>query len=354
MNELNDLPIKEILTGATPLIKSVIDTFVTPKLEIFKKRLSLDYKKYYVPSEENFSEYLHRTYKRVSIINTLVFNNTQVVLKEIYHPLTLSNNNSKPVERYKISSFPKSLFSKYEKLLITDNAGMGKSTIVKKLFLDTIDEGIGIPIIVELRRLNKDKDILSEIQEQVNALEKQFDSTLLLELISEGGFIIFLDGYDEIPLSDREIVTSDIQNFISKASNNTFVLTSRPENALKSFGDFQEVRIEPLKRKEAFELLRKYDKQGQISSLLIKKIEETEMNNISEFLTNPLLISLLFTAFQHKQTIPFKKYIFYRQVYDANFESHDLTKGDSFTHDKYTNLEIDDFHRVLRHTGYSC
>ncbi len=78
------------------------------------------------------------------------------------------------------------------------------------------------------------------------------------------------------------------------------------------------------------------------------------MKNIAEFLTNPLLVSLLFTAFQHKQTIPFKKHIFYRQVYDANFESHDLTKGDSYTHDKYSKLEIDDFHRVLRHIGYSC
>jgi hypothetical protein len=78
------------------------------------------------------------------------------------------------------------------------------------------------------------------------------------------------------------------------------------------------------------------------------------MDNISEFLTNPLLVSLLFTAFQHRQTIPFKKHIFYRQVYDANFESHDLTKGDSYTHDKYSKLEIDDFHKILRHIGFSC
>lgn len=355
MSEINEtFPLKEILTAAGPLIKSVIDTFVTPKLEKLKKRFTSDYKKYYVPSEENFSEYLHRTYKRISIINTLVFNNTQKLLKEIYLPLTLTNNSVKPEEKYRITEYPTALLNAYEKLLITDNAGMGKSTLVKKLFLDTIDEKVGIPIIVELRRLSKDKKIINEIQEQVNALEKEFDSTLLLELLSEGGFVIFLDGFDEIPLSDREIVTTDIQNFISKASNNKFILTSRPESALKGFGDFQEVRIEPLKRKEAFELLRKYDKQGQVSTLLIKKIEESEMNNISEFLTNPLLVSLLFTAFQHRQTIPFKKHIFYRQVYDANFESHDLTKGDSYTHDKHTKLEIDDFHRVLRHIGYSC
>ena len=355
MIEANEtLPVKEILTAAGPFIKSVVDTFVTPKLENLKKRFLLDYNKYHVPTEEHFSEYFYRTYKRVTIINTLVFNNSQRFIKDIYLPLTLIQKTEKKELKYKINTYPTVLLKKYGKLLITDNAGMGKSTLMKKIFLDTIDEKKGIPILIELRRLSKDKTIISEIQEQLNSLAKDFNNSLLLELITEGGFVILLDGYDEIALSDREIVTKDLQSFISKASNNTFILTSRPESALKSFGDFQEVKIEPLKKKEAFELLRKYDKQGSISTLLIKKLEESDMENISEFLTNPLLVSLLFTAFQHKQTIPFKKHIFYRQVYDANFESHDLTKGDSYTHDKYTKLEIDDFHRVLRHIGYSC
>lgn len=355
MNNTDALPIKELLTAASPLIKAVVDTYVTPKLENIKKRFSTDYKKYHIPTEEHFSEYFHRTYKRVSLINTLVFNNSEKYLKDIYIPLTLLYKTDREVEhRFKINSFPSRLLAKSEKILITDNAGMGKSTLVKKIFLDTIDQKKGIPIIVELRRLSKDKTIVIEIQEQINSLVKDFDNNLLLELLSEGGFVILLDGYDEIQLSERDKVTIDIQSFISKASNNKFILTSRPENALTGFGDFKEVKIEPLKRKEAFELLRKYDKKGSISSLLIKKLEETEMENVFEFLTNPLLVSLLFTAFKHKQTIPFKKYIFYRQVYDANFELHDLTKGDSFRHHKYCKLEIDDFHRVLRHIGISC
>ena len=355
MIETNDsLPVKEILTAAGPFIKSIVDTYVTPKLENLKKRFSLDYNKYHVPTEEHFSEYFHRTYKRISIVNTLVFNNSQRFLKEIYLPLTLIKKTEKKEFKFKITSFPDDLLNEFEKVLITDNAGIGKSTLMKKIFLDSIDKKKGIPLLIELRRLTKEKKVIDEIQEQINAIDGDFNNSLLLELLNEGGFIILLDGYDEIPLSDREIVTADIQSFITKASRNKFILTSRPENALKGFGDFQEFKIEPLKKKEAFELLRKYDKQGPVSSLLIKKLEESEMANISEFLTNPLLVSLLFTAFQHKQTIPFKKHIFYRQVYDANFESHDLTKGDSYTHDKYSKLEIDDFHRVLRHIGFSC
>lgn len=350
----DQISVKEILTIASPYIKSVIDTYVKPKIEKLKNRFSLDYNKYHVPLEDHFSEYFHRTYKRISIINTLVFNNSQKYLQDIYIPLTITRKGESKDLNYKIDSFPDKLLNQYEKILITDNAGMGKSTLMKKLFIDCIDNKKGIPILIELRRLNKNKQIFEEIKEQINPLEKEFSEILLLELLKEGGFIILLDGYDEISLSDREIVTTDIQNFIYKASKNTFILTSRPESALTSFGDFQDFEIEPLKKKEAFELLRKYDKQGSISKLLIKKLEESDMSNVNEFLTNPLLVSLLFTAFQHRQAIPFKKHIFYRQVYDANFESHDLTKGDSYTHNKYCKLEIDDFHRVLRHIGFSC
>ena len=75
---------------------------------------------------------------------------------------------------------------------------------------------------------------------------------------------------------------------------------------------------------------------------------------INDFLQNPLLVSLLFAAFDYKQIIPLKKHIFYRQVYDAYFDSHDLSKGDNYIHDKASGLDIDDFNRVLRSIGYNC
>lgn len=350
MIDSNDsIALKEVLTVASPLIKTMVDTFVTPKLVAFRDKFKP--KKNYFPTEENFTEYYHRTYKKLIVINTLVFNNSQRFLTDIYLPLTIVANDKQKV---KIEGFPTNISDEYGNILITDTAGMGKSTIMKTIFLDSIHRNIGIPLFIELRRLNKNKTILDEIKEQLNSINKQFDSELLLELLAEGGFILILDGYDEIALSDKDSVTSNLQEFISKASNNRFFITSRPEKTLSSFGNFQEFKISPLNKKEAFELLRKYDNQGPISNLLIKKLQEQEMGNIEEFLTNPLLVSLLFTAFEHKQAIPFKKYLFYRQVYDANFESHDLTKGDSYIHDKYSKLEIDDFHRVLRHIGFNC
>lgn len=349
---------KETLDTVSPIITSVVEKVLVPTVLKMKERFNLDYQKYHKPLENSFNEYLHRTYKKVCIINTLVFNNSQMLLEEVYIPLTIIKNNKdieEEKEEYLISSFPQTLLRRYNKILITDSAGMGKSTIVKKMFIDTIKEGIGIPILIELRRLNKERKIIDLIKEQISPLHEEFNEKLLLELLYEGNFIIYLDGYDEIPLSDRNIVTEDIQDFINKASRNFFIITSRPEETLRGFGEFQEFKIEPLKKKEAYELLRKYDRQGQIAPLLIKKIKESEIdNNISDFLINPLLVSLLFSAFYHKQAIPLKKHLFYRQVYDANFENHDLTKGDSFTHEKSSQLDIEDFQRILRHLGFLC
>ncbi|MGQ3013489.1 MAG: NACHT domain-containing protein [Flavobacteriales bacterium] len=354
MENIDPSIIRGILTTATPLIKSVIETFVHPKLEQLKKRFSTDYNKYHVPTEEHFSEYLHRTYKKLSIVNTLVFSNSQKLLKEIYQPLTISSEGQEFIERYKVKSFPQELLSNCNRILITDNAGMGKSTLLKKIFLDAINEKQGIPILVELRRLSKEHKIIHEIQEQINSLVKDFDKNLLGELLYEGGFLILLDGYDEIAISEKEEVTLDVQSFISKAANNFFVLTSRPENALTSFGEFRGYHIEPLEQKEAYQLLKKYDKSGTVSKALIKKLQEPGMHGVKEFLANPLLVSLLFTAYQYKQQIPFKKHIFYRQVYDANFERHDLSKGGAYIHNKYSGLDIDEFHKVLRHLGILC
>lgn len=348
---------KEILsatmTTVTPLIQSIVEVYVTPKLKMLRDKD----KNNKLPKRENFTEYFHRTFKRLAVMNTLVFHNSQLLLTDIYIPLSIrqiKKQQDSVSNKIKIDNFPQKLSDEFNNILITDTAGMGKSTMMKKIFISAIYERSGIPLFIELRRLNKSKKLLDEIQEQLNSLEKDFDKQLLLELLAQGDFIIILDGYDEITLIDKEVVTTDIQEFISKASNNRFFITSRPENALSCFGGFQEFRIEPLSKNEAFTLLRKYDNQGKVSSLLIEKLKEKEMGNIGDFLTNPLLVTLLFTAFEYKQTIPLKKHLFYRQVFDSNFEMHDLTKGDSFIHEKKSKLQIDDFDRVLRYLSFYC
>jgi hypothetical protein len=341
----------------TPNIKEVIST----KIDFFIKNINLKYKEMLIPRGEHFEEYLLRAYEKYQNINTLVFHNSQRLLKDIYVPQTLVKENqfNGNIEIEKITEFPSKLVKKYKKLLITDTAGMGKSTIMKRMFIDVVDncmKEIGIPIYIELNRLGKNYGILEEIKELLKSLSNDFDNDLLLRLIQSGGFIFFLDGYDEISISDKENVTNNIQDFISKAGiNNYYIMTSRLDVSLASFGDFQSFKIAPLEKGEAFELLKKYDlsNKKELSSKLIELLNTGQYKTIDEYLQNPLLVSLLFTAYDYNRSIPFEKHRFYNVVFDAYFEKHDSSKPIK-NRDKYSGLNYDSFDRVLRFVGFRC
>jgi len=342
-------------------LESIVEKLITPKLEEFAEWCKDKYNEYLIPTAEHFEEYLGRAYNKYSIINTLVFHNSQRLLKEIYVAQTLvkENTSEDDKETTKIDRLPVSLIKKYKKILITDTAGMGKSTMMKYMFIDLIDHGledVGIPICIELNRLNKDRTILKEIQEGLSSLSEEFDIELLLKLVQNGGFIFFLDGYDEISIADRDKVTQDIKDFISKASTgNYFILTSRPEGNLSSFGDFQSFTIQPLTKDEAYELLGKYDlsKKKELSGNLVELLQSGEYDSIDEFLENPLLVSLLFTAYDYNRSIPFEKHRFYGVVFEAYFEKHDNTKPIK-NRQKHSGLNYDGFDRILRYLGYDC
>ena len=314
-----------------------------------------------MPRAEPFEEYLLRTYDKYSSINTLANPNSQFRLKDIYITQTLEKKNcfESDDDATTIDQLPVGLIKKYKKLLIIDTAGMGKSTIMKYMLVDLIDnciKDVGIPIFIELNRLNKNRSILVEIQKELNSLSKEFDNDILLSFIQKGGFIFFLDGYDEISISDRNEVTNDIQTFISKAgSENYYILSSRQDDNLASFGDFQSFKIRDLTKKDAYELLTRYDvsSQRKISTELIKELKTGKYNSIDEYLVNPLLVSLLYIAFHYKAEIPLKKHQFYRQVYNALYNEHKLAQGQK-PHEKRSKLDIDEFNRVLRYVGYEC
>src|SRR5690606_21672442 len=125
--------------------------------------------------EYNFDSYLTQRYEKFLTIDTLVFPNKQTLLDVLYQPLTLScqdgNRNSK-VE-IKIDNYPDNLIPEYFRVIIEDTAGMGKSTITKKLFQSIILEKKGIPILIELSQINNKNNILKEIQNKLSTIGKK-------------------------------------------------------------------------------------------------------------------------------------------------------------------------------------
>ncbi len=340
---------KDLVPFVTPFIPSIIDVFVKPKLQKLSKFLKTNSSNVF-SIETKFAEYLERSYKKHSFLPILIFQNRQSSLEDIYIPLTVRTENRE--KSFLIDTYPIDFLPTYKKVLIRDTAGMGKSTLMKRLFLSCLESKSGIPVFIELRKLERNDSILNFICKELNSIDDEVDQDFISQLIKEGNFIFFFDGYDEISQDERADITQNIHNFISKTSNNLFIMTSRPETSLASFPDFMEFDIQPLKLEEAFSLLRKYDKHSNLSEEIISKLQGRTLESVKDFLKNPLLVSLLYKSYEYKPTIPLKKHNFYRQVFDALFESHDLTKEGHYIRDKYCQLDTDSFHAVLRSLGF--
>ncbi|PTX63991.1 NACHT domain-containing protein [Kordia periserrulae] len=339
------------------LILPVVKDIALPKIQsIFKKFQIRNTDEESV--EKQLHEYLKRRYTKFETIDTLVLTNSPTKLEDFYQPLTVSylkRYEGEKVEKkdIKIDRYPGELLPLHKKVIIEDTAGMGKSTIIKKLFLSIIEQKVGIPVLIELSRIKEKNSILKEIQNQMSSIGKKINQDVILKLINEGNFIFLFDGYDEIALADREFTIRELHSFIEKAGDNYFLITSRPEESLASFGDFQKFHVNPLEKKEAYELLKKYDKQSyhKIADNLINELKDSD-ESLEEYLENPFLVSLLHKSYEYKKDIPLKKTQFYEQVYDALFEAHDLSKEGYLKREKYSKLHKDDFQQVLRGIAY--
>lgn len=335
---------KLLLDAAKPTLGHYLDKIL--------EQLDLAYQTTLKKDREHFMRYLERTDKKFSEIRPVGFREA-LNFNDIYIPLTLELDNRKK-EEYVIDSFPKELVLKHKHLLIVDNAGMGKSTISKRMFMKAYEDGsCGIPIFVELRHLSEEHNILKEIFLQIENLSSDFNEKLLKILLEKGDFVIFLDGYDEISLSEKSEVTKSLQAFVEKLPNTIFILTSRQDDALTGFQSFCQYSIKQLEEEDAYRLLSNLDNKGKKSKHLIEVLKDRKIDGIKEFLVNPLLVTLLYTAFDFEQTIPTKKHLFYDQVFNAFFQQHDFSKEGVWVHDKKSKLEKDDFERILRCLGFA-
>lgn len=240
-----------------------------------------------------------------------------------------------------------------DNIMIIDNAGMGKSTLSRYISILSISSKKYIPIIIELRKIKRDHSIWEELFSQLDMFDRHLEISKIKEQLRHGGFIVIFDGFDEVTDENKPYVITWIKEFVSKASENKYILTSRQESALASFGEFIEYAIQPLKELDAFDMILQFGKENECSKRLVQCIKEDSISTptFREFLSNPLMVSLLYRTYQYTNDLPRKKNEFYSQVYDALYCDHDKTK-EGFIRPKRCGLSKNEFENVLRWLGW--
>lgn len=350
------ISIESVIELAKPWALKIIEEKVVPFV-INKGKDLYSRERQLSKIRKQMCEYLSRTKAQCSTINSLSFPNVLKKINDIYEPLSISSLDTVEERVHKITR-GSCLFDIYQHILIIDNAGMGKSTLLKKLVIDTIEYTDFVPIYIELRTLN-DASISEQISNLIGIDFEQHST-----LIKEFPFAYFFDGVDEIPLDKKDEIIKRIKVFSEEFINSKIVITSRPDQSLLELHSFSRFKIKPLEIHQSYSLLKLYDANSfnignslTLSKKLISEIEQMrdkDSISILEFLTTPLYVSLLFSSYKYKPVIPRRKDLFYSQVFESLFETHDLSKETGYVRRKQSGLDITEFSLLLRRLAFWC
>lgn len=115
-------------------------------------------------AKDKINQYLYNMMQRYGEVKTILHGNNPKLFYDVYYPLSLSING-RPIA----ADTTPSLFRRRQALIITADAGSGKSMLVKHLFNSAIKSSYKIPFVIELRYLNSSNDTLDKfIDDQIS------------------------------------------------------------------------------------------------------------------------------------------------------------------------------------------
>lgn len=289
----------------------------------------------------SFNKYISHSYKKNTVTKTLLYKDSSVDIDKLYVELNLSYKDDILTTNELINSL-----SAGNRYIISATAGAGKSFLAKKIFKSLISSKKFIPIFIELRNLNNTElGILDYLIEQINYLEP-ITKEILIYFLKKGKFCLILDGYDEIETSIKSKIDKEIIFFADKFLETPIILTTRPDETIESLTDFDVFSVMKLEKNQAIALIEKLDYDEKIKSKFIKQLDLKLYDKHSDFLSIPLLLTIMLITYTETAEIPEKMHIFYEQAFDTLFFRHDASKS-MYKREIKSKLAIDDFKKIL-------
>lgn len=300
-------------------------------------------------------EYIVEEYNRSLYTKTLIHRNTPVNLLDIFVPTNIvmksKNFYYEKEDEYKLIEFD-DFFTKKNYVTIIGDAGSGKSTLVKYLYLTCVDNSFNkIPVKIELRYLNEEELSIKEYVVNRILIERGIavNERIAIRMLQKGRMIFFFDGYDEVDKKRKSRYTNQLNQFMRDFNNNYYVLTSRPFTGLEFFPLCKNYFIRGFYKKQMKEFVGKQisNADNEITNKIIQEIEKLYESDFRTFLQNPLLLSMFILTYRYNSAIPKQKYVFYQQVFDALFFEHDSLLKLGFQRRKNSNLDKTSFEKII-------
>lgn len=326
------------------LISEVIKQFTLPIYNGLKKITKETHNRIQVTFDLCFSEYLERNYERYSKTKTLLYRDSPVNIKDFYVRTDLIINSKTVDEKKFINEIKKN-----KRLIILGSAGCGKSTFCKSIFIELIEQPVGIfPIFIELRHLNNssDKSIYNFIMNSMVAISSSFKKEQLDYALKLGKVLVILDGFDEVNSEDRENIEKEILYLSNNYHGVKILLSSRFDNRFSSWEEFYQYKVLELDKDKALSLINKLDYDEQVKQPFLEELDKTLYQSHESFASNPLLLTMMLLTYEQIAEIPSKIHLFYEQAFLTLFNKHDSLKS-MYKRKSFSQLPLDEFKRCL-------
>ncbi|CAD2225404.1 putative signal transduction protein with Nacht domain [Pseudoalteromonas sp. 3J6] len=300
--------IEDIIKKATGGLDGVVDDLIKSAKGKVQEKIS-----------EAFAisklEYFKNNVGRIGQVKTILNPDSIVDLNEIFFDEAVLFDGEK------IESFNQ--FGT-KQILVEGGPGQGKSLYLRKL---CIKEGSGssyIPIFIEFRNLKYKKKLKDELMDAIEDLGVKLDNALFEFLAKSNKIVLFLDGFDEVPNSERSKVARELETIFRTFPDLRAVVSSRPDSGMGSSFYFSKRKISPMlltTQKKFVNHLYQEDKQSvSINNIL------SNSRFISEVTTTPLLLTLFTITYNARQFKPDNLSEFYSLIFPTMLYRHDRMK----------------------------
>jgi len=315
---------------------------------IDKGRKALD--KLAVALDTAFTSYLEKSYTKYSTIKTLLYKEEPRKLHEFFViPKLLKRNGKKETTILAQSSISVRNFSPSKFTIIQGTGGIGKSMLMKHLFLSELKIRDFIPVFFELKDINRqdgDYNLIDAIFEGMNILVESTSKTAIEYALKRGMFMILLDGFDEIDGDKSKVFTEKLNDFCDKYPSNNVIMSSRPTDNFISFEKFAVLDTVKMDKTQAISLIDKLDYHDDSKQKFIAALDNELFEKHEEFASNPLLLTMMFLTYDEFAEIPETPHLFYERAFETLLIKHDRTK-EGYTRKIESGLRSDSFKKVF-------
>ncbi|MBK5480348.1 NACHT domain-containing protein [Pseudomonas sp. TH21] len=269
--------------------------------------------------KKDFTNYFDQSVKRYLLIRTLNNQHEDVYLGEIYHPLFIENKERK------IEINEDFVYENDEITNVIGVAGQGKSTILKKIFMEklyNIDKSNKIPLFFDLRDFGG-QSIKENIKKILNFESNKMKDESIDKLLSSGKILLILDGFDEVKKEERKELLRDIID-TNHRYKTQIITSSRPETEICTTQGIINFTVCYLGSADVTNMVKKLV-LPEVYPHLIDALNKNKQ--LMSTIKTPILVILFCICEKHLDSLPKNAKEFYNRIFNILYEGHDKTKN---------------------------